>query len=165
MTTAVTNKRETAGCKKIPSTPPTVIVLVLAFTSHSSVEPTTLKNNGNSCSLVKWLSCLAGHMVRHVLCHMIRRMFRHPTMTHHSWWLVMGQPLSFLSIHHTSDWLPHSPLTPLCPATLLVGCTYPYRQPHFPLSLSLCSSHTSDWPPRSFFLFLFIPVVDKHVQM
>jgi len=63
----------------------TVIVLVLAFTPHLSVEPTTLRNTGNSCFLVKQLSCLAGHMVRHVLCHMIGRMFCHLTMTHHPW--------------------------------------------------------------------------------
>ena len=60
-----------------------VIILVLAFTPHLSVKPTTLKNAGNSCSLVKQLSCLAGHMVCHVLCHMIGHMFHHLTMTHH----------------------------------------------------------------------------------
>jgi len=56
--------------------------------------------------LVKRLSCLAGHMVHHVLCHMIRHMFPHLTMTHHLWWLVMWSALylSYLS------------------ATLVIGC-------------------------------------------
>jgi len=68
-----------------------VIILVLAFTPHLSVEPMTLKNTVNSCSLVKQLSCLAGHMVHHMLCHMVRHMlchvigcmFCHLTITHH----------------------------------------------------------------------------------
>jgi len=52
----------------------------------------------------------------------------------------MWPALIFLSISHTSDWLPHIPLTTLCPATLLVGCLYPYRPPHFWLDATLSFS-------------------------
>jgi len=65
--------------------PMIVIVLVLAFTPSSGLNPRHARTMAHSCSLAKWLSCSAGHMVRHVLCRMIGRMFRHLTMTHHPW--------------------------------------------------------------------------------
>ena len=114
----------------------------------------TLKNAGNSCSLVKRLSCSAGHMVchmlchmlchmvRHVLCHMIGHMFCHLTMTHHLQWLVMWSAFIFLSISHTFYWLPHS----------FSSC---FAQPHFWLVISIfIISHTSGWTPH-FPLVLF----------
>jgi len=70
---------------------------------------------------------------------------------------------------------PHFPLTPLCPTTLLVGCTYPYRQPHFWLdaTLSFSSSDSYRFVPATlltgphthsspFYLYLLLPSMYKH---
>jgi len=116
------------------------------------------------CHMVRHVLC---HMVCHVLCHMIGSMFRHMigsmfrhlTMTHHLWWLVMWLALIFLiyqphfwlaAAHsfdsalpsHTSGWL----FLSLSSATLLVGCSYLYRLPHFWLVvLIFIVCHTSGW--------------------
>jgi len=147
---------------------PSVIVLVLAFTPSSGLNPWHSRTMAHSCSLAKQLSCLTGHMVRHVpvtwsgACSV-------------TWpWLITsddsscGRSLSPLSISHTFDWLPHIPLTPLCPATLLVGCSYSYRPPHFWLDATLSFSSPRSAPatlvtrpPHSFFLFLFIPLLSS----
>jgi len=85
----------------------------------------------------------------------------------------MWPALIFLSISHTSDWLPHAPLTPLCPATLLVGCPYPYHQPHFWLEATL--SFSSSYPycsvpatlltgPTLILPLSIYPIVVKHIQ-
>jgi len=137
----------------------------LAFTPYSSVEPTTLKNAGNSCSPVKQLSCLASHMVRHVLSHDWAHVpppdhDSSPSMTRH-----VASP--YLLIYQ-----PHFPLTMLCPATLLVGCLYPYHLPHFWSDATLSFSYHRSAPATlltgphthssSFYLSLLLPSMYKH---
>ena len=91
----------------------------------------TLKNTGNSCSpsqtvkLSGWShgpSCALSHDQAHVPSpdH-----DSSPLMTRH-----VVSPLSFLSISHTCDWLPQSPLVVL----------YSYHQPHFWLDATLSFS-------------------------